>query len=165
MLHDKIIPFLRKPWLFLGLWVLAYLAGIAVNHMLPVYLGSGLFPDTAVQPDAVRSIAVSADGTLALNNYSEVYSYLYSADPASGKMHWLAKADTLQDYCGEASRYDLAFGDQDTLFLHYVTWTEDENAIETEQILRISADGTPGQVLCGMDYARPENPPKLCSRR
>ena len=159
MLHDKIIPFLRKPWLFLGLWVLAYLAGIAVNHMLPVYLGSGLFPDTAVQPDAVRSIAVSPDGTLALNNYSEVYSYLYSADPATGKMHWLAKADTLQDYCGEASRYDLVFGDQDTLFLHYVTWTEDENAIETEQVLRISADGTPSQVLCGMDYARSENPP------
>ena len=159
MLHDKIIPFLRKPWLFLGLWVIMYITGVISNQVLPVRLGNDFFPETTVCPDNIRSFAVSPEGTLAVNNYSDRYSYLYCADPQNGSLRWLALPDKLLDYCGTASRYDLLYGDHDTLFLHYVTWTDDENAIETEQVLSLSADGTPGQILCGMDYTQSDDPP------
>jgi class 3 adenylate cyclase len=159
MLHDKIIPFLRKPWLFTGLTAVSLLLDIISVNTAADPLGNTFFPDAYVYPDAIRSFAVSPEGLLAVNQYSDQYSYLYCADPDADSLNWLVQRTDLLDYCGTASRYDIVFGSEGELFLHYVTWTDDECAVATEQVVCLAADGTPGQILCGMDYTNAEDPP------
>lgn len=156
---NRVIAFLRKPWLFLGLAAATALSGGLMKALVPDKLGYSIFPEISVCPDQLQSFAVSPGGEIAVSNYSDLYSYLYCADPAYGTMHWLSQAHDLYSYFGPASRRDLIFGDQGELFLHYLTWTEDNNAIETEQVICLDADGLPKQVLCGMDYTDAENPP------
>lgn len=162
----KLKAILGKPWLALGL-----LAGAILCVIGAVFCNTAVFhtetglPASHYSPDNAEYYAFAPDGRIAVNEYSDRNSLLVCGDPDSGTMQYMLGQNALAAYCGIASRRNIIFGDDGELFLHYVTWSENmQSAIDGEYIVRITADGTPQDVLCGFSYDGTDDPPTRTAR-
>ena len=160
---------LKKPYLFLIFLLSGGLLYI-VCLLQPVCRYSNGTPFTvtdSLTAGGIRYFDVSDGGFFACNERTNANNYILSADKKSGKALWMAGDDMLSDYCGTLSRYEVVLGEGGEVYLHYVSWSGNNAAIECERILRISADGKRFMDVGGIDYRgmedRPTRTPRLCA--
>ncbi len=160
---------LGKPYLFL---IFLLLGGLLYTLCVvqPVCRYSGGTPFTitgSLKTGNIRYFDVSGDGFFACNERTKRNNYIFAADQTRGKAFWMAGDDVLGEYCGTLSKYEVILGEAGEVYLHYVTWSGNNAAIESEHILRISADGERLMEVGGIDYEgrsdRPTREPRLCA--
>ena len=160
---------LKKPYLFLTFLLLGGLLYILCD-IQPVCRYSNGTPFTvtnSLTAGGIRYFDVSDEGFFACNERTSTNNYIMTADRKTGKTLWMAGDDILSAYCGTLSRYDVVLGNAGEMYLHYVSWSGNNAAIECERILKISADGKRFMDVGGIDYQetedRPTRTPRLCA--
>ena len=77
--------------------------------------------------------------TLTLTLDGEEYPFTFKME--NGQFVLQTSAGTRGNVNEALSKYDVTLGEAGEVYLHYVTWSGNNAAIESEHILRISADG------------------------
>jgi len=160
---------LGKPYIFLTFLLLGGLLCF-LGVVQPVCRYSNGTPFTVTKSlttGNIRYFDVSDEGFFVCNERTAENNYIFPADRLNGRALWMAGDDVLGDYCGTLSRYDVVLGEAGEVYLHYVTWSGNNAAIECERILRISADGKRIMDVGGVDYSgtedKPTRTPRLCA--
>lgn len=161
-MKNKKLTILRKPFLFiiiLSLGIILYFAGnaLAVCKYKPA---NGIAAGSRIATNDIRYFDVSESGHIALNVKTGKYdSFLCSAELSTGRINYMAGNELLSAYCGISSRYDVISADNGSLWLHYTKWTDNDAAIDSEGILKISSDGKSVALMGGLDYSELDDPP------
>lgn len=155
-----------KPYLFL---IFLLLGGLlyALCALQPVcrYSNGTAFTLTgSLTTGNIRYFDVSGDGFFACNERTNKNNYIFTGVRATEKALWMAGDDVFKDYCGSLSRYEVVLGEAGEVFLHYVSWSGNNAAIESEHILKISADGKRFLEVGGIDYRETEDKPTRTPR-
>ena len=158
----KILTFLRKPYLFIGFLALSIiLAAVSAASGTCIYKPSGgIATGSRIGPGNINYFDVSSDGHIALNvKIGDMDGFICDADIASGRIADMIGEDVLSGYCHASSRYNVVMGENGDIWLHYVSWINNDAAINSEGILKIGADNRTVTMVGGISYSDAYDPP------
>ncbi len=162
VMMKKIVSILRKPYLMLAFFLVSVImtsvsgfSGVCLYQPLTGYKYDG-----HIGSGSIRYFDVTDEGRMALNvKIGSGYGFIGNADIASGKLAYMVDGGVLADYCGGYSRFDVIGGDDCDTWLHYVRWTENNAAVISDGILKISSDGRSVAMFGGLGYSELDDPP------
>ncbi len=158
----KILTPLRKPFIFIISLTLGLIFSfIGSTSAVCAYRPSnGIAAGAHIETSDIQYFDVSENGHIALNvKTGKNENFLCSAELSQGRINYMAGNELLSGYCGPSSRYEVVLSDDDGIWLHYVIWSENTAAIDSEGILKLSSDEKGVALVGGLDFTELDDPP------